>query len=372
MEHDHYLSYGQAYLFSNSMIGMVSVDELAENPVEQETETLGTKVFLWDRRRNSPSGDDYGSFGRMLEAYGIEETGDSEEDFHKLSLEAERRGERLYPIGIYEHSLVRYYLDSVTDRNQTIDGIAVLDKERLHSIPVPPEEYLKSLLETLTDWTNGEVYCVDMYTPRIVLDDGDVFVKLVRDWGEIDPIRELYAPKASDLEAYLPVGVGITELIGETFYSTDQLRNFIEEPENGIYREILEALPDKRQKEQDPVVETDGTAKDQAEKENTQNNADRETELLSDYASRLRRALSLPPAVSERLLAETISLISQDAEKYGWKEISEIAGRDTESSREAARSILLTIEGNDAEIRTGRGMEQEKEDQKRSREELDI
>ena len=121
MEHDQYLSYGQAYLFSDGRIGMVCVDDMAENPITQETDTLGIKVYLWERRRSSPSPDSFGSFSGMLEAYGIEETGDSEEDFRHLSLEAERRGESIHPIGILEHSLVRYYLDSVTDRNQTIE-----------------------------------------------------------------------------------------------------------------------------------------------------------------------------------------------------------------------------------------------------------
>ena len=143
MEEDRYLSYGQAYLFTDGRIGMVSVDDVAENPITQETDTLGTRIYLWEHRRSSPSRDDFGSFGGMLEAYGVDETGDSEEDFQHLSLEAERRGERIYPVGIYEHSLVRYYLDSVTDRNQTINGVVILDKEKIGKLAVRPEEYLK-------------------------------------------------------------------------------------------------------------------------------------------------------------------------------------------------------------------------------------
>ena len=309
MEEDRYLSYGQAYLFTDGRIGMVSVDDVAENPITQETDTLGTRIYLWEHRRSSPSRDDFGSFGGMLEAYGVDETGDSEEDFQHLSLEAERRGERIYPVGIYEHSLVRYYLDSVTDRNQTINGVVILDKEKIGKLAVRPEEYLKNVLETLTDWTNGDVYRVDMLIPKIILDGEDVFAKLVPDPDDPEHPREMYAPKTSDLTEYLPVGVGISCLIGETFYSIDGLRNYIEEPGNGMYLEILRLIPDKSF----AISERES----QEDRQEIEKDLERSRQTLTDlYAQQeqTKEELEKPFPQQEELVQKEARLAGLDAE----------------------------------------------------------
>lgn len=364
---DRYLSYGQAYLFSDGRIGMVNADDLAENPITQETDTLGTRIYLWERRRSSPSRDNFESFSGMLEAYGVEETGDSEEDFYHLSLEALRRGEQIYPVGIYEHSFVRYYLDSVTDRNQTIEGVAILDKKKIGELTMQPEDYLKEVLETLTDWTNGEVYRVDMFIPKIALDGEDVFAKLVPDTEDTEHPRELYAPRISDLTGYLPEDVGISCLIGETFYSTDALRNYIEEPENGMYREIQKFLADRAlEKEREPHTdrqEISGTSQTDVQMDSGISAGEG---IWEDYANRLKRALSLPPAVSEKLLQETLLQMRKDADRQGFREVADRIQQGADGRiRETARSVLLMLQSADQKQQERNAPGQEIEGRKR-------
>lgn len=88
--------------------------------------------------------------------------------FNSLSKITKKQGKLIYPVTKYEHSQVRYYLGADSSWDYSVAGFVLVDTKQAKAhcglnSKTAIENYLDDLLQSYTDYVNGNVYCVDTY-----------------------------------------------------------------------------------------------------------------------------------------------------------------------------------------------------------------
>lgn len=88
--------------------------------------------------------------------------------FAELNKIAENKGMLIYPITKYEHSQVAYYLGTDQDWDSGVVGFVLVDVKQAKqdygfNSRTRIENYLDGLLNDFTNYSNGDVYCIDTY-----------------------------------------------------------------------------------------------------------------------------------------------------------------------------------------------------------------
>lgn len=149
-----------------NQLAELDYDDFPENPLEYVDKS--TKFFIETQNVTNDLVDNL--FNGDEEAYQNEHDkySNATDLFNGLNKIAKKQGKLIYPVTKYEHSQVSYYLGADSGWDYSVAGFVLVDIKQAKAYcglnsKMAIENYLDDLLQSYTDYVNGDVYQVNTY-----------------------------------------------------------------------------------------------------------------------------------------------------------------------------------------------------------------
>lgn len=149
-----------------NQLAELDYDDFPDNPLEYVDSS--TEFFIETQNVTNDLVDNL--FDGNEEAYQDEHDkySNATDLFNGLNKIAKKQGKLIYPVTKYEHSQVRYYLGADSSWDYSVAGFVLVDIKQAKAYcglnnKTAIENYLDDLLQSYTEYVNGNVYQVVTY-----------------------------------------------------------------------------------------------------------------------------------------------------------------------------------------------------------------